>query len=245
MKNFKFLIIVFLIAFAGGVVGFIGAENSLGLMIYNFFSKIGEFIALNSFLIFMVWAIGSNVLAWGLYFIGKFKVNRDLKNDEEIINDNIIAWSMTINNLIVIVGLVMFVNIFKSVNLGEFSRLEELGPIRVVACIVVFLLSIFVSVFLQKLSIEFIKGYNPDIYANILDLRFQKKYIKSVDEREKLEIYKAGYKAYTNMQRVLFFLVAVLGFIATDSQLSMLSIFLLVIVLAVGIVSYCLAALKK
>lgn len=239
MKNFKFLIIVFLIAFAGGVMGFIGAKNSLGLMIYNLFSKIGEFVALNSFLIFMVCVVGMNILAWTLYFVGKSKINKQLENDEEFINDNIIAWSMTINGLIVIVGIVLFLNIFKGINKSNFDF------VKFVLSMVVFLGSIFTSTFLQKISLEFLKSYNPDIYINTLDLKFQKKYIKSVDEREKLEIYRAGYKAYTNMNRILFFLIIVLGIIAIETELSMLSIFMLAIVLITGIISFLLAALKK
>lgn len=53
-----------------------------------------------------------------------------------------------------------------------------------------------VIVWFQKDIINLTKEINPEKHGSVYDARFQKKWLESCDELERLQIYKAGYKAY-------------------------------------------------
>lgn len=53
-----------------------------------------------------------------------------------------------------------------------------------------------VIVFFQKEIINFTKEINPEKHGSVYDARFQKKWLESCDELERLQAYKACYKAY-------------------------------------------------
>lgn len=60
-----------------------------------------------------------------------------------------------------------------------------------------FVYAMIVMMWFQKEIVNFTKEINPEKQGSIYDAKFQKKWMDSCDELERLQIYKAGYKAYS------------------------------------------------
>lgn len=97
---------------------------------------------------------------------------------------------------------------------------------------------------IQKRVINFEKEMNPEKQGSIYDVKFREKWLNSCDEAEKLQIYKASYRAYqvTNGTCLVLWLVTMLCMFMFDIGLLPLSC--VVAIWLVHNVSYCLAALR-
>ncbi len=65
-----------------------------------------------------------------------------------------------------------------------------------VLCLVSLLLSLVSTIYYQRKAINFLKIINPEKKGSIYDLNFDKKWLDSCDEAQKLQIYKGGYKSF-------------------------------------------------
>lgn len=74
---------------------------------------------------------------------------------------------------------------------------------QILITIIIFISAPVVFVLIQKYIVDFIKSYSPEKRGNVLELAFNKNWIDSSDEREKFEIYKAGYRSYENTKLAL------------------------------------------
>lgn len=81
------------------------------------------------------------------------------------------------------------------------------------AFLLLFLVSLIVSVLIQRTAVELTKKVNPEKKGDLLDFKFAKEWENSCDEAEKLTIYKSGYLAYkvTNYVCIGLWLICVLG----------------------------------
>lgn len=244
MKNkknstIKFLLIVIFFMFVGGLAGGLGSRISLGLKVYDLIEAFDAALVKNAMVIFLIVILGLSLGSWILFFSGKKKVEDQLARDDELIDDGLIAFASAINSTIIIIGMVLYLNFVRSV----FSYDLEAEKFNLVTG--VFFVSILCSVLHEKKVLDFLKTYNPNLYANTLDLKFNGKYLDSVDEREKFEIYKAGYKAYKLMFNLLFFFLLAGTIISFDTDGSGIFSLVIAVVLVAGIISYTLEALKK
>lgn len=244
MKNkknsiIKFILVVVLFMFLGGIAGGLGAKVSLGAKVYDLIEAFDAALVKNAFVIFLVTILALSLISWILYFSGKKKVEDLLSKDDDLIDDGLIAFASAINSTIIIIGMVLYLNFVRSV----FSY--DLEAEKFILVTGIFLVSVVASVLHEKKVLDFLKTYNPSIYDNTLDLKFNGKYLDSVDEREKLEIYKAGYKAYKLMFNLLFFFLLAGTIISFDTDGSGIFSLVIAIVLVAGIISYTLEALKK
>lgn len=210
MKKFKFFIMIAVFSIIGGIIGGLSSYFSLATSLHNFFMTLDHWFALYSFPIFLVVVIGTTICSWILYFQGKKNILKDLENDEEIMDESLISWGAVLNNIIIPLGIVFFINFTRAFKINESSIYST------IIVFIFFFVSMFLSVYLQRNIINFLKSYNPNIYDDILDKRFTRKYIDSVDERERYEIYKAGFKAYSRMMKVVFFSMIFASFLIID-----------------------------
>lgn len=244
MKNkknsaFKFILVVILFMLIGGLAGGLSSRGNIGLKVYELIEAFDGILVKNAFAIFLVVILGLSFSSWILFFSGKKKIEDQLARDDDLIDDGLIALSSAINSTIIIIGMVLYLNFVRSV----FSYgLEAKNFILVTG---VFFASVLCSVLHEKKVLGFLKTYNPNLYDNTLDLKFNGKYLDSVDEREKLEIYKAGYKAYKLMFNLLFFFLLAGIIISFDTEGSGIFSLVIAIVLVAGIISYTLEALKR
>ncbi|NLD17050.1 MAG: DUF3169 family protein [Tissierellia bacterium] len=104
--------------------------------------------------------------------------------------------------------------------------------------------TILISGLLQDKIVEFIKSYNPEKRGDLYTLKFQKDWMESSDEREKVEVYKAAYSSYKVTQIVLIFGVGILGILSMDG-IGIVPALSLGIVLLVSKISYGLVSIKN
>lgn len=237
-KNRKIITLI-PIALAGFLLGLFGSKIEFGKVIFNLIHGFEDWMLRNSFAIMVVGVLGLSLIAWIMFYMGKSKVKKQLEEDADLIDDDLIGIGMAINGSIIIVEIVLFVNYIRSIFIYD-------GTIgQAIFVFVLFFLFAFLSILMQKLSIDFTKTYNPEIYDGFLDMKFNKKYIESVDEREQVEIYRAGYKAYQTMSNMAFIFLVIGCLISLDLNGSILSALALALVIIGGIISYTLEAMKK
>lgn len=238
-SNIKFILAVILLMLIGGIAGGLGAKVSLGAKAYDLIEAFEAALVKNAMVIFLIVILGLILGSWILFFSGKKKVQDQLTRDDELIDDGLIGFASAINSTIIIIGVVLYLNFVRSV----FSY--DLEAEKFILVTGVYFLSVFGSALHEKKVLDFLKTYNPNLYANSLDLKFNGKYLDSVDEREKFEIYKAGYKAYKLMFNLLFFFLLAGIIISFDTDGSGIFSLVIAVVLVAGIISYTLEALKK
>lgn len=238
-STFKFLLVVIFFMFVGGLAGGLSSKGNLGLKVYDLIEALDAALVKNAFVIFLVTILGLSFISWILFFSGKKKIKDQLARDDELIDDGLIALASAINSTIIIIGMVLYLNFVRS------AFTYDLEAEKFIIVTGVFLVSALCSALHEKKVLDFLKTYNPSIYDNTLDLKFNGKYLDSVDEREKFEIYKAGYKAYKLMFNLLFFFLFAGIIISFDTEGSGIFSLVLAVVLVAGIISYTLKALKR
>lgn len=105
--------------------------------------------------------------------------------------------------------------------------------------------TILISGLLQDKIVEFIKSYNPEKRGDLYTLKFQKDWMESSDEREKVEVYKAAYSSYKVTQIALIFGVGILGILLSMDGIGIVPALSLGIVLLVSKISYGLVSIKN
>lgn len=72
-----------------------------------------------------------------------------------------------------------------------------------IAGVAVYIVVLIFSMIFQQKILNLIKKISPEKQTNIYDSKFEKKWMDSCDEAEKITIYKSGYKAYSNTVKVI------------------------------------------
>ena len=106
--------------------------------------------------------------------------------------------------------------VFSSIlyGLSVINLREDFSPARTLVLCVCYLTAILGGVFLQRKVIDLQKEMNPEKKGDVLSTHFQKDWIASCDELEKMIIYKAAYKSYIAIQHtiaILFSIVVLIG----------------------------------
>ncbi len=228
-----------LIGLAGGVVGYLSSGYGLGYFLYDLVNSLDSFLGQHSLGVMISGIAGTAVLAWALYFIGKAQVNRQLKNEDEDIKDVTLGFSMLVNSWTIMIGMVMFL-IFARSLMNDRYALKDFN-----VAMGVFIVGFLQTFVLSHKSVGFLKKYNPEKYVNTLDVKFRKKFMDSLDEREQLEVYRAAFKTQQLMLNIIFFLVLMAGIIAVDGNSSVVPMITLGILYILSNTIYTIYSSKK
>lgn len=231
-SKFKSILILIGIGLIGGIFGFISSRNSLGLLIYNFIVDLDKALYRNGFNVLVISMLSLITVSWVLYFLGKVQVKNSLKNEDDDVKDYLLAVSMGVTACIVIFGIIFFANFMRS-----FSE-DYITSKDVVIALAVFIIGVLQTLALNQLIIGFIKTYNPEKYENTLDIKFGKKYMDSLDEREQLEAYRAGFKTYKALTYIIFLFVLITGLVCMETNANAIPMFLFGILFAIGMIIY-------
>ena len=90
--------------------------------------------------------------------------------------------------------------------------------------IIAFLAVLVETVIIQQKSVDAAKKLNPEKTASVYDMKFQKKWMESCDEAEKIMIGKCAYKAYAATNTACAILALVLAFSALIFETGFLEI---------------------
>lgn len=238
-SNLKFILILIVITICGIVTGFIGSSFSIGQIIYDFFVNLQKRIDRNIFLIYISFILVVDLAALFFYIVGKKKVLKDLKKDDGIIDEKYLSIAMGLTSIGMIVPLILLPNFYKVILQGEYDFYKFLIVVGLFFANTIYL------AFMQSVLVNFLKYYNPEKYDNVLDMKFTKKIMATMDERELFETYKASFKAYKVMMGTIIGLIFVIGIVSINSSISLLSIYVLGLVFLVGSFVYIIEAIKN
>lgn len=210
----KFILLLAICSVAGYTVGTITNNMSVAL------ETMLEYI--KSAVIYIVPAlfIGVNVMipVIAFFIFRKAKKQADLWDgeDEEVIDriENLLDIPMNISNLLIVFNYMFFSFMIEII---EFSGIKELtGQILFGITVVMFVLGLGATFLLMKKAVDLLKKLNPEKRGNVFDMQFQKVWVDSCDEAQKLNIYKAAYKAYSmvNMTCIALWVVCILAQLA-------------------------------
>lgn len=147
------------------------------------------------------------------YVLYKKQVKRfQLLDEDDMESLNKIEWKLGISiSLLSLWTIIACLLYGLSIMGGAQKHIKEYG-VRMLISSIFFLVSVFVAVFLQRRVVNFVKGMNPEKKGDVLSMHFQKEWINSCDELEKMQIYKSAYKSFTVMQNVFVVAFALVMF---------------------------------
>ena len=116
-------------------------------------------------------------------------------------------------------------------------------PVMVVG-VVIFLLNMVAITIIQKKLVDMTKKINPEKKGNILDKDFNKVWMESCDEAQKMAVYEAGFQAYraASSASMVLWIVTLIAMLLFDTGiLPSICVFVMALTL---IVSYTVACHK-
>lgn len=108
-----------------------------------------------------------------------------------------ISYGLMITTINMILGFFFFGMGYYAVDLKGSNLLTDALPwIRFAGTMIGLIYELTVTTICQKKLVNMIKEINPEKQGSVYDFKFQKIWMESCDESEKLAIYKAGFAAY-------------------------------------------------
>jgi hypothetical protein len=171
------------------------------------------------------WAfVGSNVVLCALSIVLYLRVKAQAKGwDGE--DEGIEQVEKQLNYPLLLCNLMMVVNFFffsASIQTLEFTNYGSTHDILLFPlCLGTFLLG-YVWIFgVTNAVVKLERTLNPEKRGSIFELRFQKTWLESCDEAEKLKSYQAGYQGYRagNLACLVLWVLATLGQLSANTGL--------------------------
>lgn len=137
----------------------------------------------------LLWVVG--IMLCAVYFVRAKKLYAAWDGEDEkqaAQTEKLLSKYILVTNSLFILSIMLFTVWFYGC-MGS----EEPGGITFPAG---FLAGIIAVMLMQRAAVEFVKRLNPEKRGEVLELGFQKTWEASMDEGEKLMMYKAGYKAF-------------------------------------------------
>lgn len=140
------------------------------------------------------------------------------EEDEDVINEveYMLSKAMALTSVNVILGFFFF-------GLGTYAANSENVPkadtvILLAVAVLGLAYETVAMTVLQKNVVNFAKEINPEKRGSAYDINFQKKWLESCDESEKLQTYKAGYHAMQtgSYTCIVLWVVCMIGMTAWD-----------------------------
>ena len=239
----KFILIMVISLIVGGTIGFFSAKfslNSLAGSIKTAGELFGMYIA--PWLMLAI-AIVVPVVSVPIYNRVKKLLSTWDGEDEEIsdaVDENlsIIIW---ITSAALIISYFLIAASYS----GGFATFENKeNTLSFFIGIVAFLGIMIESVIIQQKCVDASKKTNPEKTASVYDTKFQKKWMDSCDEAEKIMIGKCAFKAYSATNTVCAILAIVLAICALVFEIGFLPSLVVCIIWIVSQSVYCKEAVK-
>lgn len=237
MKKLKnnFAVRLFLLMVLGALVGIFLSRIQTDELLLSLNRNLEAFYFSHSFTIYLVLPLALTLLALGAYFRGKKQVTEDLALDRDLLREGSIKRANLYMQLASLFNYFFFI-----LYMASFFRSLDQNPngkTILLALAYFFLLAIFL-VYLHKRLVDFIHSYRPDLYSDTLSFSYAKKRLESSDEREQLEIYRAGYKAFTILMPSLGVCSLLLFIVSTVHFVGLAPFLLLLVLLSIGLISF-------
>lgn len=132
--------------------------------------------------------------------------------EDEVVCDKaekILSYVLWISNCAYILSFFLLAATYSARNITDFGNLKTLVPFSV--SLVSFMAILMETLVFQKKSLDAAKKSNPEKNVSFFDVKFQKKWLDSCDEAEKLLIGKCAYKAFSTVNKVCAVLAGLLA----------------------------------
>lgn len=218
MKTWKnnFTVRLILLMVLGTLIGIFASRIQIDELLLSLNRNLEAFYFNHAFTIYLVLPLALTLLALGAYFRGKKQVTEDLALDRDLLREGSIKRAKLCMHLASVFNFFFFM-LYMATSL---HKPDDAFVDRIFLALVYFILLAVFLVYFQKRLVDFIHSYRPDLYSDTLSFSYAKKRLESSDEREQLEIYRAGYKAFTILMpsigvcSLLLFFVSTVHFVA-------------------------------
>lgn len=206
----KFLLIMLLSLIVGGAVGFFSAKFSLNALSDSLKSAGAFFGAYIAPYLMLITAVIVPLVCFPLYKSAKKILSSWDGEDEDVYNaaDKKLSVIMWITSAALILSFFLITASY-SVGFSAFESKRHTLPVLV--GIASFFAVLIEAVLIQQKCVDAVKAMNPEKTASVYDTKFQKKWIDSCDEAEKIMVGKCAYKAFSATNSVCLILSVVLA----------------------------------
>lgn len=206
----KFLLIMLLSLIVGGAVGFFSAKFSLNALSDSLKSAGTFFGVYIAPYLMLAMSIVIPVVCILLYKSAKKILSSWDGEDEDVYNaaDKKLSVIMWITSAALILSFFLITASY-SVGFSAFESKRHTLPVLV--GIASFFAILIEAVLIQQKCVDAVKAMNSEKTASVYDTKFQKKWLDSCDEAEKIMVGKCSYKAYAATNTVCLILSVVLA----------------------------------
>lgn len=128
---------------------------------------------------------------------------------------------------------------------GGITMFENVkSMIGFAVAIVAFLAIMAEGVIIQQKSVDSVKVMNPEKTASVYDIKFQKKWLDTCDEAEKIIVGKCAFKAFNVTNSVCSILAIILALSALMFGIGFFPSFLVCLIWIINVSIYCKECLK-
>ncbi len=236
MKTWKnnFTVRLILLMVLGALIGIFASRIQIDELLLSLNRNLEAFYFKHAFTIYLVLPLALTFLALGAYFRGKKQVTEDLALDRDLLREGSIKRAKLYMHLASVFNFFFFM-LYMATSL---HKPDDAFVDRIFLALVYFILLAVFLVYFQKRLVDFIHSYRPDLYSDTLSFSYAKKRLESSDEREQLEIYRAGYKAFTILMPSIGVCSLLLFFVSTVHFVGLAPFLLLLVLLSIGLVSF-------
>ena len=232
----KYLLILFVAAIFGGVLGFAAGWMGHDSLSEAVAAAVSGFLALTApWAIPITSAVSLSVILWmyrgakGLFTGWDGEDDAVMDRAEEKLN-----WALLLATAQMILDMFFFA-------VAETYSSPAGGLVSVLT----FLVSMFLLVFAQQKAVDLTRKMNPEKRGSVYDVHFKKKWFQSCDEAEQKQIGQAAYKAFNVVNTACPIAWMVLLLLSFAFNLSiLLPAFLVCLLWLLLTVTYCLECIR-
>ncbi len=238
-----FLLIVAAGAVVGGVVGYFSARYGLNTLSGGIRSAAAWFGENAAPWLLLAVAVVMPAVAVPLYR-GAKKLLAGWDGEDEVVSDAVDE-KLSKAVWLISAGLIVSFFLIAAAYSGGFAMFEDgRSTAMVFLSIGAFLAVMIESIVLQQKCVDAVKVTNPEKTASVYDVRFQKKWMDSCDEAEKLLNGKCAFKAYAATNGACSALAVILAVCALIFETGFLPSLAVCLIWIVNQTVYCKEALK-
>ena len=232
----KYLLILFVAAIFGGVLGFAAGWMGHDSLSEAVAAAVSGFLALTApWAIPITSAVSLTVILW-MYWGAKGLFTGWDGEDDAVMDraEEKLNWAL----LLATAQLILDMFFFAAAESGT-------SPLGGIVGVLFFIVSAFALVFAQQKVVDLTRRMNPEKQGSVYDTKFKKKWFESCDEAEQKQIGQAAYKAFNVVNTACPILWAALLMLSYAFNFSLLMpTFIVCLIWLLLQVSYCLECIR-
>lgn len=239
----KFIFIVIVGAVIGGIMGYLSAEHGLNELTESL-KEAGHFFGMHlSHWLMMALMILLPAICVPSYHSARKMLETWNGEDEEISDtiDRKISVVLWISSGALILSLFLIAASYS----GGFSVFDNKeSTFALFSSVAAFFVIMVEAILIQQKCIDTVRQINPEKKVSVYDMKFQKKWVDSCDEAEKIVIGKCAFKAYSSTNMLCVILAVILAISAFVFKIGFLPSLMVCLVWFVNISIYSKEAIR-